>query len=230
MYQAGYRAAQRVRRDVGRVAAPITELRPLVEGQLGVWVELAPLVGAADAIAVADARGAAVVLNRASPGTEATRRRSLAHEVCHVLFDPRDDGALFDSVGPRDLDRAEHGRGDVEERREQRARAFAAELLVPKAALERRWRGPLTPSAAGHEVSAVAEEFGAPWDLTVYHALNHGFLDSATADLMLATRPPVACSGVVGGSAARITATTRVAEGDLSEGRAREIFGEDWAP
>ena len=46
----------------------------------------------------------------------------LAHELCHVLFDPSDGGLhiVLDVGSDRDVQAAE-----------QRARAFAAELLLP---------------------------------------------------------------------------------------------------
>lgn len=86
--------------------------------------EVAILNGDLDAIAVWGPRhGPAVILNRNGRHSRryAGRRATLAHEICHLLIDRKENLPLGDIVG-----------GRVPEQIEQRARAFAAELLFPQ--------------------------------------------------------------------------------------------------
>lgn len=77
-----------------------------------------------EAFAVADEHGAAIVLNARLSQRPMLWRRSIAHELCHILFDPRDHQAIVDVLIEGDSE------GPVPEgqrkNREQRARAFAA--------------------------------------------------------------------------------------------------------
>ena len=67
--------------------------------------------------------GPAVLLNSDAwhAGSPARRRATLAHEICHLLVDRDDSLPLVEVLG-----------GRTAERVEQRARAFAAELLLPR--------------------------------------------------------------------------------------------------
>ena len=72
--------------------------------------------------------GPAVLLNRAEgrlPAHRHGQNSTLAHEICHLLLDRRDS-----------LPVAEVLNGNMPERLEKRARAFAAELLLPRTAAE----------------------------------------------------------------------------------------------
>ena len=80
---------------------------------------------ALDAIAAwGDRHGPAVLINTA-PGAmalhEHRRRTSLAHEICHLLLDRSGALPLVEVLG-----------GRTPEMVEQRARAFAAEFLLPR--------------------------------------------------------------------------------------------------
>jgi len=83
-----------------------------------------------DAVAVWGARGPAIVLNSARAyAVDAKRTRiTLAHELCHILLD-RSGGLPFcDVIG-----------GKVDAYVERRAKAFAAELLLPRQSVEYEW-------------------------------------------------------------------------------------------
>lgn len=230
-FEAGYRAARRLRRDLGLEHGALVDLRGVVERRLGIVVVFAELASPRlEALAIADADGAAIVLNRGTPRPAALQRRSVAHELCHLLFDPRDDSPLVDVLEPEDSRPAVVYSGQ-RERREQRARAFAAELLVPSAVILARH--PLLADGleeAAGRVEAASAEFGAPWELTARHLGNIGVIGEPDAERLVARRHEVSGSLGLGEPAAWLWARQRVAEGELSEGRAREIFGADWEP
>lgn len=91
--------------------------------------------------------------------TKAGRRSTLAHELCHFAFDAQ----RFQAIG-----QAEH-RSDPESATEKRANAFAAELLLPQAALLRLAAGPTVRRA---QLIGLARQFGVGIELAVNQALN----------------------------------------------------------
>lgn len=63
---------------------------------------------------------------------------------------------------------------------EQRARGFAAELLLPRAGLNKLLglpRGVREQQTAVEMVVAAMDHFGASWQITANHLCNHGFVD-----------------------------------------------------
>lgn len=227
-YAAGYAAAQRVRRDVGCPTEPLRDLRGVIEGQLGVLVVAMELESPdLEALAVADDKGAAIVLNVRLPRRPEIWRRSVAHELCHVLFDPKDQEVMVDALETGAEER--HSPDAQRESREQRARAFAAELLVPLRALRAMYASPvLGVDQARARVVEVSTRFGAPWELAVHHLVNHALIDDDDGDRLLLDRRPVDTALGLGRPAALQWARDRVEDGDLSEGRARDLFGDDW--
>jgi len=94
----------------------------------GVIVQNQPLIhanGILDAIAAWGVRHGPAVLINIAPGAmalhEHRRRTSLAHEICHLLVDRSGALPLVEVLG-----------GRTPEMVEQRARAFAAEFLLPR--------------------------------------------------------------------------------------------------
>lgn len=158
-YQQGVFAARTVRmvRSIGETDTvdPFEILR-----ELGVAVST-PSLGLAlstlEALSIwGDFHGPAVLINAQSrrlgsvknvdPGTRPETRVTAAHELCHLLLDR--DGTL----GVVDvLD----GRMPISV--EQRARAFAAELLLPSNAAARHWRTSTLRSSATGVKQAIAE-------------------------------------------------------------------------
>jgi hypothetical protein len=96
--------------------------------------------------------GPGVLINKrgAYSRSKAARRATLAHEICHLLFDRRRSLPLVDILG-----------GRVDAVVEARARAFAAELLIPQELAYSRY---LTTDRSIHElselVSLLCDEFG----------------------------------------------------------------------
>lgn len=166
----GYELARRVRAALGLPRAPLPELAALVESRFDVAVVVASLASTkVTALAVKDGTGAAIVLNARDP-ERATNpllaRVHLAHELCHVLFDPPSGGVdlVVDVVADKRALRAE-----------QRARAFAAELLLPLDGLVEllgQPRGVATLGAARALVAKARGHFGAPHEITAHHLCN----------------------------------------------------------
>lgn len=95
--------------------------------------------------------GPAVILNSRGAHTiaRAGRRATLAHEICHLIFDRQRELPLIDVVG-----------GHVPESIEQRARAFAAELLLPqRAAYESFLKTDQSLHELSNEVALLMRQF-----------------------------------------------------------------------
>ncbi|GEM_PF-3318787 len=124
--------------------------------RLGILVFSASLSDrSVDALSVytADA-GAYIVVNTDSPQTQGASglRATLAHEVCHLLFDRR---KMRDITSFCEVDRAKkRSRWSPDDLPiERRARAFQAEFIAPGALLLSRWQ-------AGARQAEIAAEFG----------------------------------------------------------------------
>lgn len=108
-WEDGYRAARRLRRDLGCPDGPLTDLRGQVEKELGVLVCAVALQSpGVEAVAIADETGAAIVLNTEELRPASHLRRSIAHELCHLLFDPRTGTCLLDTIQSTDDARVEY--------------------------------------------------------------------------------------------------------------------------
>ena len=132
-YILGHRAAAEVRIVLGVQETETVEPEQILE-DLDVHVERIDLDSAPlDAIAVwGERHGPAILLNE-KPGSRAThrhgRRSTLAHELCHLLLDRGGALPVGEVLG-----------GRVPELPEKRARAFAAEFLLPREAAATVWR------------------------------------------------------------------------------------------
>lgn len=99
-------------------------------------------------------------------------------------------------------------------REEQRARQFAAELLLPLDGLTRLLGAPKrtdSEQSARALVSSAREYFGTPWEIAVQHLHNRDFISLDTRDLLIRRERRV------GGAA-------RVAEAHLGLGRSRAVM------
>lgn len=175
----GHRLAQMLRLLLQQHGAPIFDLRQLVEEQLGIVVSVAHMVTRglrAGAVLDLQRAGAAMLL-RARPQRAALRRVEMAHELCHLLFDP---------LGGEDhvqltVDTAAEDRPSAS-LLEARARGFAAELLLPRAGLLELLGPPRRHHTDGAEqvITHAQEHFGTPRQLTVNHLANTGYFDETT--------------------------------------------------
>jgi len=123
-----------------------------------------------DAIAAWGNRHGPAVLINTSPGAialhEHRRRTSLAHEICHLLIDRNGALPLIEVLG-----------GRTPEMVEQRARAFAAEFLLPRSVAADLVR---TESDLEKTVAELSEKYClsqelVAWQITnseIYHFLN----------------------------------------------------------
>ncbi len=164
-YRAGYELAARVREQLQLGNDPIPSLRDLCEQRLNVPVIQTEL-GSDFAGATVDASGCrAVVLNLSGRNREVfVRRATLAHELCHILFDPPE--RLEDLRVDRydDLDRPVD---QVADPVEQRANAFGVELIAPQSAAVRRYQ------VSPHEPLAdVIQHFGLSFTAARYQVWN----------------------------------------------------------
>lgn len=140
-----------------------------------------------DAVAVMEAGvggGAAVLVAPQSRAWQhALRRRVLlAHELCHVLFDPVHEGAEA-VVDFEILDGDERHRDaryiQQDSAGERRARAFAAEFLMPTAALQKVLGAPRNIYEYGEAqrmVDRVREHFGTPLEIALNQLWNRRYL------------------------------------------------------
>lgn len=164
-FRAGYALATDVRERLQLGDDPIASLRDLCERRLGVPVIQTEL-GADVAGATVDASGArAIVLNLSGRNREVfVRRSTLAHELCHILFDPpqRLDDLRVDRYD--ELDRPVE---QVVDAVEQRANAFAVELIAPQRAAVR-----LFETSPGEPLAAVIHRFGISFTAARYQVWN----------------------------------------------------------
>ncbi len=175
-YAQGYELAQHVRQVLGIPVEPLGSVSQLVEDEFGVPV-LAGELHAPNLLALTakerDTHLAAVIVN----GTRQTSRRvDIAHELAHVLFD----------VPEKDIDYWIDLENDYEaesSKTEQRAKAFAAEFLIPRKGLVEMFgpaheRGQNRSSLAASRDLArqVGEHFRTPPELTTNHLVNHQYI------------------------------------------------------
>ncbi len=164
---------------------PIIDIVSLIVDRLGIFLVATPLkstsiLGATIKRRKADA--AAIVLNasHAHFTDRQIRRATLAHELCHAVFDPSKGtiGVRLDRDAPGDSGFA----GSAEE---VRARAFQANLLVPEGGVERLLkaeRRPMITDAAVDAVGLLRSSFWVSADIAVNRLLQLHWIDRATYD------------------------------------------------
>lgn len=120
----------RVREDLGLGLGPVKSVRELAEEDLGVLIIHSNL-RSSDVAACSfssERTGPVVVVNRAGENARPWRWRfTVAHEICHVLFDELSQTDLGAITGYSD-----HEEETSSDAVEQRANSFAITLLAPK--------------------------------------------------------------------------------------------------
>lgn len=229
--QQGYRLARQVRELIGQPIEPLADLRQVLEARFHIAVLVRVLYGSnVPAVSVRTEYGAAVILN----ADNEERRRNplldrihLAHELCHLLFDPSEGGVHL--VIELDEDRREL-------RAEQRARGFAAELLLPEPGLRELLGQPMeTDSSQQAEelVAAARQRFGTPFEVAVNHLGNHRFLSFDMQQWLLKRESPRSALTwptvlpAIGAASVEVTARALQAHdaGRLTDGEVRELLG-----
>ena len=227
----GYRLAGSVRRWLDSTADPIGDMGELLEQRFGIAILIRILeTSRATAASVRADGSAAIVLNDRDLQRVANpllTRVYLSHELSHVLFDPSEGGLhiVIDSADDRKTYAAE-----------QRARAFAAELLLPLDGLVRLLGDPRGISETGRAqdlVAAARARFGTPHEIAANHLCNLNFVDLRLREWLQAAKtpfsglPPETRLTVVGAPSRLVADYARRAhrEGILTDGEARGILG-----
>lgn len=177
-FEQGYELARRVRGVLGAPSEPLGSVVEIVEDVFGVPVVRMPLKARrVVALTAKDSstRLAAVVLS--DVGTD-NARVTVAHELAHVLFDkpekPIDYWIDLENDQAADTSKIE-----------QRARAFAAELLIPRRGLV-DLLGPQTQRSASQRTSRtearelvqrVCSHFRTPPELTTNRLVDDVYID-----------------------------------------------------
>jgi len=181
----GYRLARRLRQDLGLGDAPLGDLRALCEEQLGIAVLCAALDTTdlrAASILDAERSAAAIVLSARDPELSTNpllARVCIAHELCHLLFDPARFDAVQIALDDRvSADRTSKASGNA--LLESRAKGFAAELLIPREGVARlfglRARESGSEVESRERVAAVRVDFKTPWEIAALHLGNLGWI------------------------------------------------------
>ena len=105
------------------------------------------------------------------------RRFTLAHELCHLLFDRSAGQRLAVASGPWALPSLE-----------QRANAFAAMLLMPTETVRTVVAGMNEPIASRQGVESVADRMETGFTATLRHLRNLGFVDDSSVQRIEAER------------------------------------------
>lgn len=236
-YDDGYHLARLVRRALGNIVDPIGDPRSLLEEHFEIAVCVAPLrTSRILAATIKDSTsGAVAVLLNESVRSPLVTRVSLSHELAHALFDPA--SGLIDVVVDRDEPEGTRGSAG-----EQRAKAFAAELLLPKLGLEARFGGPRGVDRIDEASTLIDEARGhflAPVELTVNHLMNQKYIwrdkdfrkDLIQTALLRPNRADQAAMASLPAADGRssIVLLSRVREAHerllITDGRARELLG-----
>ncbi len=176
----GYRLAREVRKWLENPAGLMGDLGSLIERKFGIAVLVSDLQSnRVTAIGLRAGNAAAIVLNARDHNLASNpllARVYLAHELCHVLFDPSPGGLHI--VLDLDSDKRHFVA-------EQRARAFAAEFLLPLEGLTQLLGQPARVSSldiAPQMVARVRSEFVTPHEIAANHLCNHKFIHSQIRD------------------------------------------------
>ncbi|GMV43828.1 MAG: hypothetical protein AMXMBFR64_55440 [Myxococcales bacterium] len=182
----GYQLAQHVRRELGLAGRPQGDMRALLEDTLGIAVQVHPFVtrGLRAASIIDDRRaGAAAVLGADDPerrGNPSLARVHLAHELCHVLFDPGARGTVRIALDTADAERPGFGgAASANVLLESRAKGFAAEFLLPCSGLVELLGPPIRTESLTTALGLVDRArrwFGTPWEIATWHLKNLGFV------------------------------------------------------
>jgi Zn-dependent peptidase ImmA (M78 family)/transcriptional regulator with XRE-family HTH domain len=176
----GYQRARFVRSWLENTGEPLGDLGVLVEQRFGVAVLMRALATARSTAASVRAEDVAAIVIHAHDlyrkKNPLLARVHLAHELCHILFDPSEGGLHI--VVDLDAGRKVHAA-------EQRARAFAAELLLPRKGLVALIGDPRSVSDPGLAIALVSKArsyFGTPHEIAANHLCNLKFIDLQLRD------------------------------------------------
>jgi Zn-dependent peptidase ImmA (M78 family) len=158
-FRIGYDLADRLRDELGLRNDPIESMRDFVEKRLKIVVVQTNLGDSIAGATVQTGNHRAIVANLAGANTNVfVRRATLAHEICHLLYDPQQHLRELRVDAYSDLESAPDALTD---RVEQRANAFAVELLAPRVSVEALWRKAVTDDPLGDTINHFGISFTA---------------------------------------------------------------------
>ena len=180
-WQQGYTLAEELHDDLdGCMDSGSVDVEAILE-RLGVDVDEASLSDESiRGVAIAGPRHrSGIVWNRNNHfNADARGRRfTLAHELCHLLFDRSAGQRLAVASGPW-----------APPSLEQRANAFAAMLLMPTGTVRSMVAGMNEPIATIQGVSWVARRLETGFSATLWHLRNLGFVDDSSKQRIEAER------------------------------------------
>ena len=172
-WQQGYTLAEELQNDLdGCVDHERVDVEAILE-RLGVDVAEASLSDrSVRGVAIAGPHHrSGIVWNRDSHFNADSRGRrfTLAHELCHLLFDRSVGQRLAVASGPW-----------APPSLERRANAFAAMLLMPTEAVRTVVAGMNEPISTGQGISTVADRLHTGFSATLWHLRNLGFVDNTS--------------------------------------------------
>jgi Zn-dependent peptidase ImmA (M78 family) len=228
----GYDLANRLRKALALGDSPLGDLRQIAERECCIAVVVCALRSTkVTAVSVRSGAAGCIVLN----GNDTIRqlepalsRVHLAHELCHLLFDPEEVGLqlVIDELDDKSKASAE-----------RRARAFAAELLLPAQGLRALLGSPLATDGieeATKLIRKARQHFATPHEITVNHLVNCKFIDAELRETLIkAHTGQIAAEPMtlpdVGKPSLRVAELTQSAYQAqlLTDGQARTILGLD---
>jgi len=164
-YRWGYFLAADARSKLGLKSDPIYSIRELAEDRLGLPIIQAELGESVAGVTIETGSRRAIVINISGENRHVfVRRATIAHELGHLLYDPpgRLDHLRVDAYSDLDAP-AEQLRDPVE----QRANAFAVELLAPQRDAVQFFR-----SAGKDGLVSVMAHFGVSFTVARYQIWN----------------------------------------------------------
>lgn len=183
----GYLLARQVRASLSLGGKPLGDMRKLLEETFGIAVLVDSLqsmdLRACSALDVGRASAAAILAvdDESRARNPLLARVYLAHELCHLLFDPARPGSVQIAI-----DHQPHGSDSSHQTishvslLESRAKGFAAEVLIPNEgviALLGSYSSPTDDVGEATEaVARVARRFKTPWEIAAWHLKNLGFI------------------------------------------------------
>ena len=180
-WQQGYALAEELQDDLDACAdGERVEVEEILE-RLGVDVAEASLSDRSiRGVAIAGPRHRSGILwnrNNHFNADSRGRRFTLAHELCHLLFDRSAGQRLAVASGPW-----------APPSLERRANAFAAMLLMPTETVRAVVAGMNEPIVTAQGVSSVARRLETGFSATLWHLRNLGFVDDASKQRIEAER------------------------------------------
>ncbi|MFN2467678.1 MAG: ImmA/IrrE family metallo-endopeptidase [Gaiellaceae bacterium] len=166
---AGQLAAIELRGHAGLDGQPVEDHAALL-AEFGLLYEHSSVEGHHDRMIVGTREeGTPIAVTLSTPRTSRSwgQRFEAVRALGHLLLDPLREGAIGAASGPF-----------AQETRRRRSGAFAAELLLPEAALGEASHGQLDGAAETGQFEALLERYGVGASVAAYQLWNRGWLSS----------------------------------------------------